>query len=315
MLAMLERATRILALGLAIMIAGPFGGAGAKAQPPGEAYSCCFAGQTPSVETTSHFIVIKAPGAPASDDLEVLLEQAYSRLQVLFARASFAAHQPENPLVWLCFDGPEEYRRYSLAADGLDLTSIQAYYSPRTNRVAVVRNFQNRPAGPISARLVTHEAVHQMTFNCGLLKPGVMIPFWLAEGLATNMEWDARNPRDLTDEQIRCENLRERASDSALSPLDELLVLTEASAGRRSSPHYDEAWGFFRFLYRTHPQGLAAYIALFAGMERGARSPAALENEFARIFGDLRLIEREWLAFAAGIQPTPLIDEYVVAAR
>lgn len=143
----------------------------------------------------------------------------------------------------------------------------------------------------------THEAAHQMAFNSGLQKRGVMYPFWVSEGLATMFELNqqralgpaAANPR-------RRETLLQAHQAGALPPLNEFVAQTridtsDAQAVRRSYAH---AWGLFRFLLEHQPDAMRDYLQKLKAAPYGKRTPRALRHDFVEAFGAMAEVKEAW---------------------
>jgi hypothetical protein len=147
----------------------------------------------------------------------------------------------------------------------------------------------------------SHEAAHQLAFDSGLQKAGVMYPLWVAEGLATNFESPGEELCFLGQNPVRQARLKELAARQNLLPLSRLAVLTETSG---LSPEeridlYAQAWGLFRFLALEQRPALVSYLRTLAALPYGQRSEHALLEELQHSFGSLAVIETEWQAWLA----------------
>jgi hypothetical protein len=274
-----------------------------------------------------HFHVYHLANPADAEEICRVLEAARKQFAVTFRVLDVDLDRLGRPLVWLCFDGRATLDRYASLADGVDRLWLDSYYSMRTNRVALVRPFPgwaSRPqtaaservaAGPRSetafpahqdpgaakragfARL-THEVAHQLAFNSGLQRRGVMYPFWISEGLATNFEFDT--PADLSvgacsETRARCVvEARERGE---LAPLRDFVVRTspprDAAPSRRC---YAQAWSLFAYVMRERDDELARYLQHVATRTPGRRNADVLLGEFVMAFGDPEEVERSWLA-------------------
>jgi hypothetical protein len=163
---------------------------------------------------------------------------------------------------------------------------------------------------------LTHEVAHQLAFNSGIQKRGVMYPLWVSEGLATSFEFDGsftaglehRNPP-------RCNGLLEAYAAGQLTPLRQFVVQAtvppDVQAGRR---YYAQAWGFFHFLLTERPQNLRAYLARLTegGAER--RDAGTMLGEFTWAFGSPESLELAWRAFLTQEAQQALSDRWVPSA-
>lgn len=289
-----------------------------------------------SFETTytEHFAIIHEVGADDIDNTGKALEATRRHFYEVFARAGFELAEPEEPLVWICFPQQTGFNRYAFHIEGIDLSSLDGYYSTRTNRVAVVqpsprmtarehrmaaqnramrleRVGEERRAEEVLAissddqhldiTRLTHELAHQLAFNSGLQTRGVMYPIWVSEGLATNFESNDTTRAELArlnTARARC--LVETFAAGELIPLREFVAQTRVPPGTRESrQHYAQSWGLFRFLLTERPEQLQAYLHRTARLRVGRRDSAVLLREFTAAFGTPDVLERAWMAFVA----------------
>lgn len=284
--------------------------------------------------TTEHFVLFHEPGAGYVAGACRTLEYAYEYFYDVFSRAGFDLSRSPDRLVWICFPRQSGFNRYALRAEGMDLSWLDGYYSTLTNRVAIVQRDQGvrRPeeavpspascsetvvaaprstqegvlamaaAGPpFDVTRLTHEAAHQLSFNSGIQKRGVVYPLWISEGLATNFEFDGTGTMDLAHgNAARCRGLLEAHAAGELAPLRQFVVQTTVApdlrAGRRT---YAQAWGFFQFILSERPAGLRTYLQRRAEDHRNHQADATLLAEFTAAFGSPDALEASWNAFLA----------------
>ena len=142
-----------------------------------------------------------------------------------------------------------------------------------------------------------HEAAHQLAFNAGLQKRGVMYPVWVSEGLATMFEAGAPESFD----SIRCRRLDEMRKNKRLFRLEEFVAITRLPAdAERQKDFYAQAWGLFRFLSDYHNESLKNYFSRLYKLEPGPRSKHALNSEFVNAFGSIDKMNKSWLDFLQG---------------
>ena len=154
-------------------------------------------------------------------------------------------------------------------------------------------------AGLGNSAKTTHEAVHQLAFNTGLQKPGVMYPFWLSEGLATNFESDdpaAKRFGPFEDNESRRLLFQQAARADALMPLDQFVAFVSPNGAdaRQASVLYAHSWAFFQFLFKHRAADMNKYLRSLSGLPPGRRDPAQLRREFERAFGKIDVVERQW---------------------
>lgn len=231
------------------------------------------------------------------------LGESYSLIRSVLCAAGFDWREPERPLIWHRFETETAYRRYCRTAEGLELHSFDSFYSASTN---VVVWLAHESADPDSAhsererRLISHEAAHQIAFNCGILRRGVVYPFWVSEGLATSFEYTGPEaPQSLPPNPARRAGILRQLASGSLLPVDRFLLLTQVppSLYAKTSDLYDQAWALFRFLLHEHPQALRAYLE---ELSLNAWIPPTDEKQraaFERAFGDIGAIEVEWRVY------------------
>ena len=219
--------------------------------------------------------------------------------------------------------------RYARRADRIDASWTAAYYSARTNRVALVaqragdgHDHDARHASltdhslhadadrldtteaadstlsHISRASTTHEAAHQLAFNSGLQRRGVIYPVWVSEGLATNFEL-MEHGGDLGpghDNPVRRIQLLEADAGGRLLDLDVLASQTRVPSDDAAATRdlYAQSWGLFKFLYETRPDAMSDYLQRLRDLPTGVRDEEALHDAFIRSFGEPDDLERSW---------------------
>lgn len=152
----------------------------------------------------------------------------------------------------------------------------------------------------------THEATHQLAFNAGLLRRGVVHPIWIVEGMATNFEAlqsDATfGPRVAN--PYRRSALVEAVRGDALLPLAELIVQVHSPGDNKAARDlYAQSWALFRYLFRRHPEQLRDYLAALYTFERDRHDPDALHEAFTQAFGELDIFEPRFTAYVRSADP------------
>src|SRR5690606_31731957 len=134
-----------------------------------------------------------------------------------------------------------------------DMSWSQGYYSARTNLVALADPDHHSRRGTglrildagsgaasitfasasedavpslhhAGARRTTHEVAHQLAFDSGLQRRGVMYPLWVAEGLATTFEVEVGGVMGPgQDNPVRRHRLEEAYASSSLLPIETLI--------------------------------------------------------------------------------------------
>jgi hypothetical protein len=285
-------------------------------------------GSSAQITETEHFAIVHEEAAKYVPGTSRTLERAYQRFYDAFSKAGFELAPSQSRLVWVCFPQQSGFNKYAMEAEGTDLSWLDSHYSTLTNRVAIVEPSPRllgrgeteatlTPSTPVAlaaregvlpistsgppvdnARL-THELAHQLAFNSGLQKRGVMYPFWVSEGLATNFEFES--PAGTGFEQ--CSTARRgclvKMRDAGeLVPLRQFIVQTKVPADAvRSRRHYAQAWAFFQFMLTQRSENLRSYLHHIAVLPPGQRGTMVLLREFTDAFGSPEEIEGSWDAF------------------
>lgn len=174
-----------------------------------------------------------------------------------------------------------------------------------------------RTAEQVDTRWITHELAHQLAFNCGLQKRGVLYPLWLAEGLATSFEADDDGRFGFgRDNAPRRRTLLAAHAHHRLLPLRRFVAMDRLgekgqTAARRQ---YAQAWGLFHFLSRERPEQLRQYLRSLRGLEEDWRDPATLRREFVEAFGPIDQMERDWRGWLANLAEEQEAQEQPIPA-
>jgi hypothetical protein len=320
---------------LAILAIGSLLGAGCSSMTSGLTSAgdaaCCVAhasllGVNLQTSQTEHFVVLSASDGAATASAGRFLDQACGRFYASFAQSGFAPETVQGKLVLVCFDSYQSMEAYARLEDAAEVSWMDAYYSYRTNRVAVVISGRrgapataNRPAaagarvaafanpveahpagGSFNVRTVTHELAHQLAFNSGLQRRDVTYAFWTTEGLATNFEADSSGALGLgREEPLYRSRLVEAKARGRLIPLERFADMTELPAGGLPVTRevYAQAWGLFHYLLQYHRQELTQYMAGLSSRWSGQQS---LHDRFVAAFGPIEPLERDFLRFVDG---------------
>jgi hypothetical protein len=272
-----------------------------------------------AVYRSEHFAMVHADQAFAEGACQ-LLEHTRSEFYRQFTEAGFELRPTQGPLEWVTFGDAEEFDRYTSRYEGMDTSWLTAYYSARTNRVAVIRKppaLAAKASAPVSpeggvllavapgecARL-SHEATHQLAFNSGLMSRDSAYPLWLAEGLACNFECDsggAMGPWRVN--PARAERLGGICRSGRMIPLETLVTITSMRgySNDRAKDLYCQGWGLLRFLFTTRPAELNAYMRSMASNAPARNDARGHLRRFEDAFGPVGVLQAQWTAYAAGM--------------
>lgn len=296
------------------------GGRNSNASPEAVESLPAWLGDGFSTSLTDHFFVAHDGGPSEANELAGQLEYAFGYFRLFFEQSGFTLPEPPKKLSWIGFSDTDHFSRYALRADRMDLSQLSGYYSAKTNRVAIVgtatrRSEAAKPVRPVEAMdtdgeiaamagdenpnkfvKIAHELAHQLAFNTGLQKRGVMYPLWTSEGLATQYETRLSYCRDAN--QARSDRLLEMRDSGRLIPLRAFAAATRLPADQEICEDlYAQAWGFFGFLLKTRPRQLRSYLDALCHIEPGYRPPAVLRKEFTDHFGSTDELGKEWLQY------------------
>lgn len=294
-----------------------------------------------STHTTDHFIFFYSADHPAPAQTGQLLEHAHDFFYRAFEKAGFHLQPIRTRLTWVIFTQHGEFDDYAREADYMDMSWLNGYYSARTNRVAVVQAagavasprceaasppailelmFAGAPIpsgsgeallsdGAVEMTKAAHEAAHQLAFNSGLQRRGVMYPLWVSEGIATHFEMAGAEMAGAPGVAFsRLQVLSETNAQRRLVPLRQFITVTRLPAddsALTSREVYAEAWALFRFLFEQHGHELAAYLAAVSDSPTGWRDELTLRREFVAAFGSVSNLEESWTRFLHSVIAPP----------
>jgi hypothetical protein len=159
--------------------------------------------------------------------------------------------------------------------------------------------------------VVSHEATHQLAGNTGLMPRGKLGLTWAHEGLASYFEtpagagWGGVGAVNAT----RLSSYRRVARDPTRSSLKLLVsdMLFDAARGQAEVVDaYGNAWALTHFLMENHFEKLVDYYRRCSEVEEDADGKilrSALVDIFNDVFGDMRLLERDFHSYMATLKP------------
>lgn len=279
-----------------------------------------------------HFQVLHGNDLPTEQVLPItqLLELTHDAFYGTMIEAGFIIEPIREPLFCITFSTRNQFDRYALATERRQLPWLDGYYSPRTNRILLLMTpdsvssdaladskavqqstvppygmseSDHHPDNPVAR--ITHEAAHQLAFNCGLQKRGVMYPFWLAEGLATTFE-DGKSFGPNKINTVRRDHLLKAWHQGRLMPLEDFLTLVvpRCSSRRELNIHYAQAWGLFHYLFNHHPRALKAYLTRLAEGETGRRTLLQRCDDLQATLPPIRELQAGWSDYLRRLEST-----------
>lgn len=261
------------------------------------------------VTGTGHYLVAHPKGKEA---WAARFEDLYRSCVHYFNLRGLRIHEPEFPLVAVVWGRREDFLRYASTQGTQVRPDILGFYSPTSNRVTLY----DQGAGAAGNRAwrqneatIIHEATHQVAFNTGVHNRFSHTPTWLAEGLGTMFEapgvWNwlsYPNQRDRIN-RARLAQFRQWLAKGRKGGAFVNLLSSDRQFQSNPAAAYAESWAWVFFLTETYPQKFSQYVQRVASRPNfeDYASPRRL-SDFTAIFGDdLRMLEKHFLAFIAGL--------------
>lgn len=271
------------------------------------------------LSSTDHFLVAHDADPAQAQDLAIRLENALGHFLLFFNQSGFEIRIPQNKLNWISFSNPAHFAQYAIRTENMDLSALGGYYSARTNRVVIIESnaasntvhesvFQAQTYRETSEEIsaitgdhdpnqfmkMAHELAHQLAFNTGLQKRGVMYPLWVSEGLAT--QYETRLSCFRKTNIARSRRLMEMKMHNRLIPLDQFIHITRLPAEQYLCEDlYAQAWHLFAFLLQHHPEQLRNYLKQLYNENTGFRTVEKIQSEFIDNFGPMDQLNVQWI--------------------
>lgn len=198
-------------------------------------------------------------------------------------RNSYAAYLDEKP------DG-DEGGHYNVDANELVIFDFTADKKDRAANAARVNTFT-----------LVHEALHQLTFNTGLLDRRADVPVAVSEGLAMYGEvWQHTNRQATLGivNRYRLQALTDRAAGAVdWIPIETLVTDDALFNGNDAQLAYAESWVLVHYFFKT-PSKLPKFRAYLKALST-RRAPGQRLDDAREHLGDLKLLDRELRKYAA----------------
>lgn len=144
-----------------------------------------------------------------------------------------------------------------------------------------------------------HETVHQLTFHTRVMNPAVQYPPWICEGLATAFETESPEQPFGPDVDFapRREVFQQLLANDDVWRLRHLVSISRVPADGRASARiiYHQSYALVTWLYRHRRDQLRDYLNAMVREPAGAVSPERNLQLFEQSFGDVEVLERQWL--------------------
>jgi hypothetical protein len=226
-----------------------------------------------------------------------LLAQVY---RDYFEAKDFRVGSPEHRLIVIILKNKESYKAFVGDAEGADVgAEVGGHYDVDSNQLVVFDSLGNHNGLAASARVNTftlvHEAIHQLTYNTGLLERRGDVPVAISEGLATFGElWQHTNRRSTlgVKNSARLEAFNQPDGDAAWIPVEELLTKDGLFDDPDTSQvAYAESWVLVHYFMRT-PSKLPKFRAYLQAIRQRREPSHRLEDARAHL-GDLARLDKD----------------------
>jgi hypothetical protein len=243
---------------------------------------------------TKHYLLLgNAPQKFRERALEICEGLARDYL-TYFKERKFPVAPPKDRLTVLAFAGKEPFATFLGEKPGTEA----GRYELGTNRLVI---FDNRGRAELQGAqekantiVLVHEAMHQLTFNTGLLERAGDVPHWLSEGLAMFAEVrspDGRAVKVGDANAGRVSVLAEATSrGAAWLPLVDLLTddrLFEQPETEQMA--YAQAWTLVHALVKTRTAAFRSYLDRI----RPRRAATSRVDDVTRTLGPLDALDRD----------------------
>lgn len=259
-----------------------------------------------------NYVVVAAAGE--AEAYAERFDNVYREFWSYFRRRSFNLVPPRYPLVAIVLPDRKQFEDYC-RRDGVRTDpTLQGYYHPRTNRVALYEtpprltsvppegaaHELGAPAvgaddtahyaaisGDVALTLI-HEATHQIAFNTGLHNRMGNNPRWIVEGLAMMFETTVGRGRQPTiANPTRLKRFRQMLEEERTIPLADFVADCEPAFRGNALDAYAQAWAVTYYLSETRRADYTRYLKAIASNDPLAEStPETRLAEFRHSFGE-----------------------------
>jgi hypothetical protein len=288
------------------------------------------------VQTTQHYVVCTPKGS--NKNYAGVFENVYKAFHYQFRRRQFQLKTNEFPLVAIVFPSFREFAKYA-AKDGVRASpGLLGYYHRLSNRVAVYESSrstkQERPirtgelpgssadgninvfadtgSGADLESTITHETIHQVSFNTGIHPRLGHAPRWIIEGLAMTFEspgflatsGNARGSSRLNRDRL----VWFKGYSQKKRPRKSLKAFIESGSMFQSSAldAYAQGWAL-TFFFMDQPARAYKFGKYIRAMNRrdlmAGYSAEDRLKDFEDAFGDVERVETDFLRFMKQLDP------------
>jgi hypothetical protein len=264
------------------------------------------------VRSSAHYVICSSASAVDTNRCHAALERLFKGFFAFWKNRGLPLTHPPNQLVIVLHGNREMYHQHGQDELGDAVSSVQGYYSQKTNRVNLLaldvaqRNgISGGASGLLASRTmatVIHEATHQLSYNSGLQTRFAPHPLWFSEGLAVFFE--PPNLKTQTGYQpIGSVSPLHLGTYRAASRIRKVMKLEQLVSHDRAFRDlatirmaYAQSWALAYFLIRTRRREFLNYLET-----QGAKQPLSADSselrlrDFEEAFGGtMRDLQREF---------------------
>jgi hypothetical protein len=252
-----------------------------------------------SASKANHYLGVGDSPTLFRDQALAICEKLATVYRDYFEAKGFTLSPPADRLVVVVLKDKASYRSFVGDAEGAEVgAEVGGHYDVDANQLVVFDSVHNDDGGAGSARVNTftlvHEAIHQLTYNSGLLERRGDVPVAISEGLATFGElWQHSNRRSTlgVKNSARLSAFTQSESPVGWIPIEELLTKDELfSDAEAAQIAYAESWVLVHYFLRT-PTKLPKFRAYLDAV-RQRREPAHRLDDARTHLGDLDRLDK-----------------------
>ncbi|WP_083670534.1 DUF1570 domain-containing protein [Singulisphaera sp. GP187] len=223
-----------------------------------------------------------------------------------FEAKGFEVGTPESGLIMVILKDKESYKAFVGPGEGADVgAEVGGHYDVDANQLVVFDSRHNDDGRAASKRVNTftlvHEAIHQLTYNTGLLERVGDVPVALSEGFATFGElWQQSNQRSTlgVTNSARLAVFTQPGGQAAWIPVQELLTKDDLFTDPDTvQVAYAESWVFVHYFMRSTPAKLTKFRAYLDAL-RKRRDPSHRLEDARTHLGELARLDKDLKQYA-----------------
>ncbi len=276
---------------------------------------------------TEHFVIVYNTSETYARWVGDVYEKLYKSFHKFWDR-QLELTEPRLPMVAVVFKSRDAYMQFAQPEVGDVAKDMIGYYNLLTNRIVsfditgvqglaqpgqryasreMLMQLFAQPLAERSVATVVHEAVHQISYNCGLQVRLADNPKWVSEGLAMFFEVPDGGKSTLgwgTIGKVNPYQLVQFRKYMSSRPADSLTTLVSdderfTGAADQVLGAYAESWALTFFLMKSQKKNFAAYLSELSQLKPlGEPKPRERIELFKKHFGsNLAKLDTDFLRF------------------